>query len=111
MKLSEVKGDQAIEVMARVIGPVASLAADKDFMAIFKPSDTGDGKTAQEAALERLKTAIPTLLDKHKADFVELMAAVNLVSAEEYAEGLTFPKLLHDVVELMTDESLLAFFA
>ena len=110
MKLNEVKGEQAIEVMARMIAPIANLAADKDFMQLFQAKDAPDGQTPQEAALQRLTAAIPNLLVSHKQDFIELMAAVNVVSAEEYAETLTVPKLLHDVVELLTDRDLLGFF-
>lgn len=110
MHLSEIKGEQAIEVMANMIGPIANLAADNEFMGIFKPSDTEGGANAREAALQRLTKAIPALLVTHKADFVQLLAAVNLADPDEYAEGLTVPKLLHDVVELLTDKELLAFF-
>lgn len=110
MKLNEIKGDAAIETMARMIAPIANLAGDDEFMKLFKPSGTDDGKTPQETALQRLTEAIPSLLVSHKEDFVELMAAVNVVSADEYRETLTVPKLLHDVVELLTDKELLGFF-
>lgn len=111
MHLSEIKGDQAIEVLAGMIGPIANLAADSEFMGIFKPSGTEGGANARNEALQRLTKAIPALLVTHKADFIQLLAAAQQVDPDEYAEGLTVPKLLHDVVELLTDKELLSFFS
>ena len=49
------------------------------------------------------------LLKSHKADIIAVMAAIEGVTPEQYAESLDFPKLFTDVMELVTDNAFLDF--
>ena len=49
MKLSEIQGERAIEVIADLVEPIADIAMDKGLKDVFKVK-VGDGETAEEAA-------------------------------------------------------------
>ena len=115
MKLSQIKGADAIDVLARIIQPIANIALDKDaFEAIkLKPVEK-DGKTPEqirELALQRIREAIPAMLGKHRDDICDIIAAINGQTREEYVASLTFAKLLKDCMDVLTDNELLSFFS
>lgn len=114
MKLSQIKGTDAIDVLARIIQPIANIALDKaSFDAIkLKPVDK-EGKSAEEIralAMMRVREAIPAMLGKHRDDICEIIAAINGQTRDEYVASLTFGKLLKDCMDVLTDEELLSFF-
>lgn len=114
MKLSQIKGADAIDVLARIIQPIANIALDKEAMQAIKlkPVDK-KGKSAEEIrelALERIREAIPAMLGKHRMDICEIVAAINGKTLDEYIAELTFGKLLKDCMDVLTDEELLSFF-
>lgn len=115
MKLSQIKGTDAIDVLARIIQPIANIALDKaSFDAIkLKPVDK-EGKSAEEIralAMVRVREAIPAMLDTHRDDICEIIAAINGKSREEYVAELTFAKLFKDCMDVLTDKELLSFFS
>lgn len=114
MKLSQIKGTDAIDVLARIIQPISNIALDKDaFDAIKLKQVDKDGKTKEqirELALQRIREAIPAMLGKHRDDICEIIAAINCQTREEYVASLTFAKLLKDCMDVLTDEELLSFF-
>lgn len=115
MKLSQIKGTDAIDVLARIIQPIANIALDKaSFDAIkLKPVDK-EGKSAEEIralAMMRVREAIPAMLGTHRDDICEIIAAINGKTREEYVAELTFAKLLKDCMDVLTDEELLSFFS
>lgn len=115
MKLSQIKGTDAIDVLARIIQPIANIALDKaSFDAIkLKPVDK-EGKSDEEIralAMARVREAIPVMLGAHRDDICEIIAAINGKSREEYVAELTFAKLLKDCMDVLTDEELLSFFS
>lgn len=115
MKLSQIKGTDAIDVLARIIQPIANIALDKEsFDAIKLKVVDKDGKSAEEIralAMMRVREAIPAMLGKHRDDICEIIAAINGKSRDEYVAELTFAKLLKDCMDVLTDEELLSFFS
>lgn len=115
MKLSQIKGTDAIDVLARIIQPIANIALDKEsFDAIKLKAVDKDGKSAEEIralAMMRVREAIPAMLGKHRDDICEIIAAINGQAREEYVASLTFAKLLKDCMDVLTDEELLSFFS
>ena len=110
MRLSEIKGERVFDVIADIIEPACSIAQDKDAAEIFdRSANRPDGMTETEFALQRIKRAVPKLMRTHKDDLVAILSAIEGVSAEEYLDGLTMPKLIQGVYEILTDEDLLAF--
>lgn len=109
MRLSEIKGERVFEVIADIIEPACNIAQDKEAMALFDRSGGKEGKDSTEQVLSRVKGAVPKLMRTHKDDLVAILAAIEGVTPSEYMEGITMPKLVQGVFEMLTDEDLLAF--
>lgn len=109
MKLSDIKGDRVLDVIADIIDPIANMVQDKDVAAMFKREAVPDGMDARDFFAKRMRKGLPVLLKGHKADIIAIMAAIDGVTPEQYTESLDFPKLFTDVMELVTDEAFLDF--
>lgn len=109
MKLSDIKGDRVLDVIADVIDPIANMVQDKDIAAMFKREAVPDGMEARDFFAKRMRKGLPVLLKSHKADIIAIMAAIEGVTPEQYAASLDFPKLFTDVMELVTDDAFLNF--
>lgn len=108
MRLSEVKGERAFEVIAEIIDPIANIAEDESVTAIFK-REPANGRTPAQVFLGKLKKAVPVVAREHKEDVVRILAAVGDTTPEQYMSGCTLASLTADVFSLMTDEEFLAF--
>lgn len=109
MKLSDIKGDRVLDVIADIIDPIANMVQDKDVAAMFERKAVPDGMDARDFFAKRMRKGMPVLLKSHKADIIAIMAAIDGVTPEQYAESLDFPKLFTDVMELVTDNAFLDF--
>lgn len=109
MKLSNIKGDRVLDVIADIIDPIANMVQDKDVAAMFKREAVPDGMDARDFFAKRMCKGLPVLLKSHKADIIAIMAAIEGVTPEQYAASLDFPKLFTDVMELVTDDAFLNF--
>lgn len=109
MKLSDIKGDRVLDVIADIIDPIANMVQDKDVAAMFKREAVPEGMEARDFFAKRMCKGLPVLLKSHKADIIAIMAAIEGVTPEQYAASLDFPKLFTDVMELVTDNALLDF--
>ena len=109
MKLSDIKGDRVLDVIADIIDPIANMVQDKNVAAMFERKAVPDGMDARDFFAERMCKGLPVLLKGHKADIIAIMAAIDGVTPEQYAESLDFTKLFTDVMELVTDNAFLDF--
>ena len=109
MKLSDIKGDRVLDVIADIIDPIASMAQDKDVAVMFERKAVPDGMEARDFFAQRMRKGLPVLLKNHKADIIAIMAAIEGVTPEQYAASLDLPKLFTDVMEIVTDDALLDF--
>ena len=109
MKLSDIKGDRVLDVIADIIDPIANMVQDKDVAAMFKRKAVPEGMDARDFFAKRVRKGLPVLLKSHKADIIAVMAAIEGVTPEQYAKSLDFPKLFTDVMELVTDDAFLNF--
>lgn len=103
MKLSDIKGERTLDVIADLIDPIANIVADEKAAVMFKREKLPEGKTAREFVVERLKSSVPVLLKDHKADIIFILSTIEGVTPEEYSEGLTIEKLIVDFIDLFTD--------
>lgn len=95
MKLSEIKGDQALDVIAEIIEPIADITADEEFVKIANSGETR-------------ARVIAYVIKNHKDSVVRMLAALNLQKPEEFEFSLlTLPKML---MELFEDEDVMALF-
>lgn len=109
MKLSDIKGDRVLDVIADIIDPIANMVQDRDVAAMFERKAVPEGVDARDFFAERMLKGMPALLKGHKADIIAVMAAIEGVTPGQYAASLDFPKLLTDVMELVTDNAFLDF--
>jgi hypothetical protein len=84
-KLSEIKGEDALDVLANIIESFAKIAEDKDFVSVARSGN-------------RLETA-KALLKNHKAEILFIMATLDGQDPEDYSPSLAeLPKMLIDLI-------------
>ena len=110
MRLSDIKGDRTLEVIAEIIDPIANIAEDEEASSMFKREKLPDGMTAKKFLMKRVRKSLPVLLKGHKADIIAILSAIEGVSAEEYAGALNLVKLVKDCADLLTDEAFMELF-
>ena len=110
MKLSDVRGERTLDVIAEIIEPIANIAEDNIASDIFKRKKLPEGMTAKQFALQRIKNSIPALIRNHKNDIVTILSTIEGISQEEYSESLNLAKLTKDILDLLTDDEFMAFF-
>ena len=110
MRLSDIKGDRTLEVIAEIIDPIANIAEDEEASSMFRREKLPDGMTAKKFLLKRVRKSLPVLLKGHKADIIAILSAIEGVSAEEYSGALNLVKLVKDCTDLLTDEAFMQLF-
>lgn len=110
MKLSDVKGERTLDVIAEVIEPIANISGDSEASALFRKEKLPKGMTTKDCLLKRAKKSVPALIKNHKGDIIAILAAIEGVSAEEYGKRLNLVKLTKDFIDLLTDEAFSEFF-
>lgn len=95
MKLSEIKGEKAIEVFADLLEPIGKIVADEEVQKVVS-SD------------KPKVVIIKTLLKKHKKEVIEMMAILDGVPVKKYE--VNFITLPLKLVELLNDEELMKVF-
>lgn len=109
MKLSDVRGERTLDVIADIIPPVARIAKDDVASAIFRPEAVPEGMEPAQFFASRVEKSAPALLKGHRDDVVAILAAIEGTSPEEYMSKMNLASLLKDVMELMTDYEFLGF--
>lgn len=92
MRLSDFKGEEAIEVLGDIIEPLAMIIADKEIQELVK-----SGK--KPAPIKFVKPA----LKNHKKEIIEVLAALNRKPVEEFEQEITLFNLPIMVVDLIND--------
>lgn len=110
MKLSDIKGEACLDVLADITGPIIALAQDEDVKALFSGKGCPDGEDRYQYATEQVKKGLPKLVKSHKAEFIQILASLDGKAPDDYAKELTLAKLMADIVELLTDEDFGSFF-
>ena len=110
MRLSDIKGERALDVIADLIEPICNIAQDDGVKALMKKQTLPEGADPRTFAVGRLKKHVPALIKKHKADLVAILAAIEGATAAEYAQSLTLNKLLCDCVSLLNDREFVELF-
>lgn len=93
-KFSEIKGEDALDVLADILEPISEIVADKKFVNLL----TGN-KKAQAAACA---------LKHHKKEVLTILAVLDGTPVEEYAPSvLEIPAL---ILKLLNDPDLIKVF-
>lgn len=101
MKLSEIKGEAALDVIEAMLNLAERIVGDDSFRNAL---DGKDGTAAQALAVAKL------LLSKgYRDDTIPVLAALSQKSVEDYLADTTLPQMLGDVYSAITDAELLSF--
>lgn len=110
MKLSDIKGERTMDVIAAIIGPATTIAQDKEATEFLQQKKLPDGMDAKQFAMQRINKAVPVLLSRYKREVITILAAIEGVSYGEYAASLNLVKLGKDIVDLLTDTEFMSLF-
>ena len=105
MKLSELTGERAVEVIADLIEPVANIAKDRKNLQLFRNTRRA-GETDQECGMRELTEKIPNLLRTHRDDVLAILCAVNGSKPED----LSVVDIIRGALELSNDQDFLSLF-
>lgn len=90
MRLSDFKGEEAIDALADIIEPITAILSDKK---IFELSQ----KKARPIEY------VQPMLKEHKTEVIAILARLENKTVEEYKKGLTLVTLPMQVLELIND--------
>lgn len=110
MKLSDIKGDRTLEVIAEIIDPIANIAEDEAAAALFRREKLPKGMSPKKLLLDRARKSVPVLLKNHKADIISILSIIDGTSPEQYKGALNMVKLFKDCTELLTDDAFQTLF-
>ena len=105
MKLGNIKGERAVEVIAEIIEPISNIATDERTAKLFR-LDKNEGETDRESAIRNFTGKVPDLLKSHKKDVVAILCAINNVKPED----LTLMDIIHGAADLVSDQDFLSLF-
>lgn len=97
MKLSEIKGEAAIEAVADIIEPLAKIAGDKGFLKEYR---------SDKPKLLLIKY----LLKEHRSEVLEILAVLDQKSVEEYMETVNLVTLPQQILETVNDPEVAVLF-
>lgn len=104
MKLSEYRGDDALEVLAELLDPAVEILADADIAAAWR--DKNPNKTRGQKQLKAVSIAIK----KHKEAVIAILAALDHETPDEYREKINVVTLPKKLLEVLNDKDLRNFF-
>ena len=95
MRLSDIKGEDALNAMADLIDPISEIAQDKILVGLLRTKN--------------MKEAVKLGLRKHQRAILEILAVLNQQDVATYEPNLAeIPKMLLD---LLNDKELLNLFS
>ena len=105
MRLSEIQGERAIEVIADLIEPFSNIATDPNIKSVLQIRKK-ENETAEEAAIRAIKKNIPVLLKDHKKDVAQVIGILEGIDSEK----LNILEIVKGLSEMMTDKTLMQLF-
>lgn len=96
MKLSEYRGDEALDILADIIEPVSEIFADKEVSELFKQKGV------------KLATVAKVIIKKHKKAVKTFLAVLERKDPETY-EPTVF-ELPIKLIEILNDKELISVF-
>lgn len=96
MKLSDYKGEDALDLIADILEPSMEIIGDPEIKETARSKD------------KNLMQIVKIILKKHKKSILEIMARIDGEDPDEY--NPTFFELPKKILELLNDESLIDLF-
>lgn len=106
MKLSEITGSRAIDVIAELIQPLANIAGDRENIAHLFGTKPKEGETQGEATVRMLKDNLPVMLKTHRDDILKILSTINDVDPET----ISVPDIVKGTLDLLGDDDFISLF-
>lgn len=97
MKISEYKGEDALDLLADILEPVSEIIGDKQFEILFRTKGVS-------------REMIKHLIKNHKVAMIEIMARIENEPVDEFRKKVTVFTLPSKILELLSDTELMDFF-
>lgn len=94
-KLSEIKGEEALDVLAEILVPITDIANDEEVKAGFETN---------------VAKSVSVALKKYKKEIIEIFATINGTSVEDTLEEIDILALPAYIVELLNDPAIQSLF-
>lgn len=109
MNLSDIKGEQCFDVLARIMAPAMRIAKDEEAMKMFRKKTIPEGMSQEEYGMSIVEECFPLIIERHKDDLSEILAALKGQTVKAYLKDLNFTQLMSDMYALITDKSFIGF--
>lgn len=96
MKLSEIHGDEALEVLADLLEPAEAIMTDKEIVDDFKSN--------------KRMSAVKKCIKKHKENVFEILSILNGKTVEETKKETNVLTLPIKLLEILNDKELISLF-
>lgn len=96
-KLSEIKNEEALDVLADLLNPIAELSKDEGLKKVYSDKENGGKLPAVQYAIKN-----------HKKAVLEILAILDGENPETYEVNMI--QIPIKVMELLNDEDMLGFF-
>lgn len=96
MKLSEVKGEKALDMLADLIEPIMEIIEDKEVSKILKSRHSKDKADSTKIILGR---AVSVAIKNHKKAVITILATLDDIPVDQYeCNLLSLPKKMMDII-------------
>lgn len=96
MRLSDIRGEAAIDAVADILEPIAEIAKDKEIIDLFRNGD-------------RLR-AIQKALKGHRRAVVDILAILNQKDPVDYINEITLASIPAQALDILNDPELALLF-
>lgn len=94
-KLSEIKGEEALDVLAEILEPIVTIANDDEVRAGFETN---------------IAKCVAVALKKYKKEILQIFASVNGKSVEETCEEIDILSLPTYIIEILNEPEIQSLF-
>ena len=94
-KLSEIKGEEALDVLAEILVPITEIVNDEEVKAGFETN---------------VAKSVSVALKKYKKEIIAIFATINGTSVEETLEGIDILALPAYIVEILNEPAIQSLF-
>lgn len=95
-KLSEIKGEEALDVLAEILVQITDIVNDEEVKAGFN---------------KNIATCVSVALSKYKTEIISIFAAINGKSVEETVEEIDLLSLPSYIIEIIEEPTIQRLFS
>lgn len=97
MKITDIKGEAALDALAEIIEPIAKICGDEEIANMYK------------AKMPVVKIVKP-LIQNHKSEVIEILAILDGEDPKTYAKKVNLLTLPKKLLEVLNDEEIKGLF-